>query len=171
MYTTKDLSPKLKKFLAKNNATQGYLAGLGDQPRKDVVISDRHGVICGSFAWSSTKEGHQYWADLDEKFNRWYALHNVLIAGFDFSRRNLERGTFYIGCKKFRYSDVGVVVQWIQSKPQAGYRSPTLSSGYPVFAHGLGKERYYTYCGYSFNNSDINKTLAKFKKKKVLKEW
>ena len=68
--------PKLIQFLIDNEADEGFIKGLqlttSFSRRRAFIREDIHDSICSSFTWASTKEGHYYWSNLQDRFMEWY---------------------------------------------------------------------------------------------------
>lgn len=70
--STKTAIKLFKQFLVTNNALEGYLAGLAavkETPGLNFSLKRKVGapkefILC-AFSWDNTKEGHEYWDDLD----------------------------------------------------------------------------------------------------------
>lgn len=68
--------PKLVQFLIDNEADEKFIKALAratNTTRKQATIrEDKYDSICSSFTWYVTNEGHTYWCDLNDKFNKWF---------------------------------------------------------------------------------------------------
>lgn len=68
--------PKLIQFLIDNEADKNYIKGLqlATALSRRLTFSrvDMDDSICSSFIWARTKEGHDYWSNLQDKFMDWY---------------------------------------------------------------------------------------------------
>lgn len=57
-----------------NKADEGFIKGLqskNDGARKIVFrMVDKYDSISSSFTWRITKEGHSYWDNLNDEFNK-----------------------------------------------------------------------------------------------------
>lgn len=62
--------PKLIQFLIDNEADEGFIKGLQNTTatsrRNTLNREDKHSSICSSFTWRGTKEGHDYWSELND---------------------------------------------------------------------------------------------------------
>lgn len=71
--STKTAIKFFKQFLVANDALEGYLAGLRAEAQnysdyaQSIVYSPKT-LICHAFYWADTKEGHEYWDDLDRRW-------------------------------------------------------------------------------------------------------
>lgn len=73
--STKTAIKLFKQFLITNNALEGYLAGLAavkETPglnfsKKRKVGAPKEFIFC-AFSWNQTKEGREYWDDLDRRW-------------------------------------------------------------------------------------------------------
>lgn len=71
--STKTAIKFFKQFLVTNNALEGYLAGLRAEkaifsPYTQSLVYSPKTLICHAFYWADTKEGHEYWDDLDRRW-------------------------------------------------------------------------------------------------------
>lgn len=68
--------PKLIQFLIDNEADEKYIKGLQTTSSysrsKTFIREDIHDSISDSFTWSCTKEGHDYWSNLQDRFIDWF---------------------------------------------------------------------------------------------------
>lgn len=62
-----------RQFLVANNALEGYLAGLHAEKAifsscTQILVYSPKTIICYAFYWADTKEGHEYWHNLDQQW-------------------------------------------------------------------------------------------------------
>ena len=63
------INKQLEMFLHKENVYDKFMKNAKEQWSKDLAEGDTE--ILDAFIWYDTPEGHDYWKDLDKKYNQY----------------------------------------------------------------------------------------------------